>query len=169
MRRRTMLAVAMAFVLSGVALAVTQRLVPRSGHVVRGASAPPPSSRPGRSPPAVPTEAEMALLSPLKPGEMLAGWHVVAIQGIQDGVLVVVVSQDDRSVRLIVALSSEDGPVPPASAGRFAVYYSAHHTPSDEALSLASALADVLRNNQNVPVPPRLAPFDPPPKPGISL
>jgi hypothetical protein len=145
MRRRTILAIAVVVFSSGGVALIARRRRPH------------------------PTEPELALLSPLRPGGLLAGWRVIEIQGIESGVLGVVVSKDDGLVQLIVGLASEDGPAAPASAGRFDVYYSARRTLPDEARSLANALADVLRNNQSVPTPPGLGRFHPGAKPGITL
>jgi len=164
MRRRTILAIGVAVISSGVAaLAGCRRPVRRPTEAEK-----PAAPRPRRAPPA-PTAADLALLSPLKPGETLAGWQVTEIQGIESGVLGVVVSRNQSSVRLIVALASDEGPAAPASAGRFAVYYSARRTLPDDARSLAGALADVLSKNQGVPVPSGLGPFNPAPKPGVPL
>jgi hypothetical protein len=167
MRRRTIAAIAVA-ILWVAALVGSRRLARGPRQVDKDAGMKPAGSALPRPPPPA-TEGDLALLSPLRPGELLAGWRVIEIQGIESGALGVVVSRDKSSVRLIVALASEDGPVPPASAGRFAVYYSARRTLPDDARALASALADVLRNNQGVPTPPALGPFQPAAKPGIAL
>jgi hypothetical protein len=168
MRRCTILVVAAAAISAGVALFTVRRFASGPGQTAKDAGVTLATVRPRRTPPP-PTAADLALIAPLKPGEVLAGWTLTEIQGVESGVLGVVMSREQGSVRLIVALASDEAPVPPASAGRFAVYYSARRTLPDDARSLAGALADILQKNQSVPTPPGLSPFNPPPKPGISL
>lgn len=116
-----------------------------------------------------PSPEELALLSPLRVEADLLGWQVVRIEGASGGPLTLHTSKDGRRIRLLVALDTGEAPMPAATAGRYAVFYSARHNDHDEALELARAVAEVLRKNQPAVVPPTLGFFHPRPKPGIFL
>jgi hypothetical protein len=124
---------------------------------VQEVGTPPPRSNGSRS--------DLALLSPLHEGSRLGSFEVAEIRPIgDDGVLQLVLHKGRAEVRLSVALASDGGPSPPASAGRYSVFYAVDHADnaakSAEGEELASALATILRANEGVPAPPRLAPFD---------
>jgi hypothetical protein len=115
-------------------------------------------SRPARRPA---NAAELALVAPLAPGSRLADYEVVRIEGVERGALRVVCAKEQAVVRLDVALAADDGPPPPATAGRYAIFWNAHDAPLDEAERLAKALAEVVKKNAGAPVPEGLGPFTP--------
>ncbi|TKC99120.1 hypothetical protein [Polyangium fumosum] len=122
------------------------------------------SSRPAPAPrPAGP--AELALVAPLAPGSTLDGFAVREIRAVQDGVLMLVCEKDRAVVRLSVALAVDDGPTPPAFAGRYAVFYSARGSDPADGERLAKALAAILEKHPDVPVPPGMTSFVPTPIP----
>lgn len=159
------LAVALVLGALGVHLAgrAPARLTPAStGPASVTAPAPP-------QPPPPPSAEELALLSPLAPGSHLAGFEVRAIDGVRDGVLRVVCGKDRAIVRLDVALVDDEGAVPPATAGRFAVFYSLSGALPEEGDRLARKLADVLRAHAGATPPPGMTTFKPKEKPGVPL
>jgi hypothetical protein len=115
--------------------------------------------------------AELALVAPLTAGSTIGGFTVRAVHGVQDGVFRVVCAKDKAVVRLDVALldDSEGAPSPPATAGRYAIYYSLRGATPEEGEQLATKLARAISGNASALVPPGLAPFKPKPKPGMSL
>ncbi|MDI1431122.1 hypothetical protein [Polyangium sorediatum] len=122
------------------------------------------SSRPAPAPrPAGP--AELALVAPLAPGSTLDGFAVREIRAVQDGVLTLVCEKDRAAVRLSVALAVDDGPTPPAFAGKYAVFYSARGSDPADGERLAKALAAILEKHPDVPVPPGMTSFVPTPIP----
>jgi len=134
------------------------------------APGPPASaSAPVEEPPPPPSAEELALLSPLAPGSQLAGFEVREIQGVRDGVLRLVLAQGKAIVRLDVALLDDDGVVPPATAGKFAVFYSVLRARPEEGDRLARTLADVLKAHADAAPPRGMTRFRPKEKPGVSL
>jgi hypothetical protein len=106
--------------------------------------------------------ATLAFLSPLKRGDNLDGWTVRRIGGVEHGAVHVLFARGDDLIELSVALSSDAGPVPPARAGRYAIFYSIRHSTTlegDTGTSLAGALAQILSKNESVAPPPGLTPF----------
>jgi hypothetical protein len=110
-------------------------------------------------------------VAPLAAGSTFGGFTVRAVHGVHDGVFRVVCAKDKAVVRLDVALldDSDGAPSPPATAGRYAIYYSLRGATPEDGEQLATRLARVIRNNASAAVPPGLAPFKPNPKPGITL
>ena len=63
--------------------------------------------------------AELALVAPLVPGSALADFEIAEIQAMSaEGVLRVMCQRGEASVALDVGLVADDGPTPPAVAGR---------------------------------------------------
>jgi len=112
---------------------------------------------------------ELALVAPLAPGSELGGYQVRAIHGVQDGVMRLVCVKDRATVRLDVALVDDDGPQPPATAGRYAVFYSLKGAVPEDGLGLAEALAKVVAAHQDAPAPRGMRKFVPSEKPGTTL
>ena len=121
------------------------------------------------APPRAPTTEELALLAPLTKGSSLAGWEIIRIEGTDRGALRVVCAQKRSLVRLYVALASDDGPAPPAAAGKFAVFYSLKDASAQDGERLATELAAILEKNKDAPPPPGMTPFQPRPPEPISL
>jgi hypothetical protein len=115
--------------------------------------------------------AELALVAPLAAGSPIGGFTVRAVHGVHNGMMRVVCVKDTAVVRLDVALldESEGAPSPPATAGRYAIYYALRSATPEDGEQLATRLAHVIKGNASAPVPPGLAPFKPNPKPGITL
>jgi hypothetical protein len=127
-----------------------------------------PSARASASAARLPAgPAELAILAPIVVGSTSKGWKIEAIHAVREGTITVrfVEEKGDGVLDLLVALSSEDGVVPPAIAGRYAVYYEARRVVPEEAERLAKVLARTLEKNQSAPVPPGLAVFAPQPTP----
>src|SRR5689334_6139659 len=83
------------------------------------------SSRVTEAPPPAPSAAELALLAPLAVGSDLGdGFIVREIHGVSGGVIRLVCVKDKATVRLDIALADAEGAVPPATAGKYAVFYS---------------------------------------------
>jgi hypothetical protein len=122
------------------------------GNTLPGASDPPP--RPANA-------AELALLAPVAPGQKLSDFDVREVRG-DRGLIDVVCEKGAARVVLSVALFAKDGPTPPASTSRYAVFYSVRGATPEEAERLASALAAVL-DKSTAPVPAGLGPFVPRP------
>jgi hypothetical protein len=137
------------------------------GYAVAHEPAPPPgqgeaAGRP-RARPAGP--ADRALVSPLSEGSALGEFQVKEIQAVNDeGVLRVVCARDHAVVRLDVALLSEDGPAPPAVAGRYAIFYSLKGATPEDGERLAGELAAIVKANAGAPAPPGMKPFAPRPR-----
>src|SRR5262249_32277271 len=121
---------------------------------------------PPAPPPSPAGPAELAVIAPLGPGKKLTErWTVREIRAVRDGTLRVVCAEDGGRGRgrvdLEIALSEDDGPSPPAVAGRFAIFYEARRAPPETAAELATALAKVIEKNKNVAPPPGLTAFRP--------
>jgi hypothetical protein len=142
------------------------RAAPQAPEVSSAASTTPEAPLPPAG------SAELALVAPLRDGSTFGGFTVRAVHGVHGGVFRIVCAKDKALVRLDIALldESEGAASPPATAGRYAIYYSVRGgaTPEDGE-QLATRLARVLRANASAAVPPGLTPFKPNPKPGISL
>ena len=128
-------------------------------------------ARPERAPPppVAPSAEELSLVSPLAPGSPLAGFEVREIQGVRDGAMRVVCGKDKAVVRLDIALVDDDGVVPPATAGKFAVFYSVRGALPEEGDRLARKLAEVLKAHADAAPPPGMTKFQPREKPGVDL
>jgi hypothetical protein len=119
------------------------------------------------APPAGPEE--LAIVAPLAKGSDLGGYEVRDIRTVRDGVMRLVCVKDDATVRLDVALVDDEGPVPPATAGKYAVYYSLKGSVPEDGARLAQKLAKVLEQHQDAPVPKGMTKFVPKEKPGTML
>ncbi len=108
-------------------------------------------------------------MAPLEAGRSLGGFTVREVRGVEDGSMLVVCVKDRATVKLQVALADPEGALPPATAGRFAVYYSLRGATPAEGESLAKKLAEILRKNPDVPPPLGMTTFAPGEKPGTSL
>ncbi|HZF48507.1 MAG TPA: hypothetical protein VE093_07665 [Polyangiaceae bacterium] len=133
----------------------------------RGGSGAPSGRAP--APPRPATAEEMALLAPLEKGTSLGGWEVLRIEGTDRGALRVVCVKGRALVRLYVALATDGGPAPPATAGRYAIFYSLKDATAEEGERLATELAAVIKKNQAAPPPAGMTPFEPRQKEPISL
>ena len=156
--------------LAGAALVIAGVAALRAS--VRPQPADPPSLPPVPSAPTPPRSAgpaELALVAPLVPGSSLAGFGVREIQGVERGWMRVVCVKDRATVTLYVALTDPEGVVPPATAGRFAVYYGLRGAAPDEGERLAKQLAGLIHGNPDAPPPPGMTTFAPGEKPGTPL
>jgi hypothetical protein len=135
----------------GPAPAPSAALIGAPSASASAAAAPPPAG-----------PAELAIVAPIIVGSTSKGWKVEAISAVHEGTIdVKFVEEKGRGViDLFVATSSEDGAVPPATAGRYAVYFSARRALPEDADRLARVLAKAIEKNQGAPVPPGLGPFN---------
>lgn len=129
----------------------------------------PGSATASRRPPPPPSAEELALIAPIQKDSDLGGFVVRDVRGVEDGVMRLVCAKDRAVVRLDVALLSEDGPAPPAMAGRYAIYYSLKNAAPDEGELLAKKLAAVIAAHADLPAPKGMTPFVPKPDPGSTL
>lgn len=152
--RGTLLALVIAVTVAGVGAGL--------GYLVSHERGPGTGSGGGAAPRQSASAADRAFLGALREGSPLAGYEVVAVAPVgDDGVLRIACRRDGAVVQLLVALASREGPSPPASAGRYAVFYSAPPARSADGPRLALALAEVLRANARAPAPHGLGPFAP--------
>jgi hypothetical protein len=120
------------------------------------------------APPAGP--AELALIAPLVPGGALLDFAVREIRAVDRGRLRVVCVKDKAVVRLDVALLDPEGVLPPASAGRYAVFYSLRGATPEDGERLAHKLARVIEPNAaKGPPPPGMTTFTPDQRPPTEL
>jgi hypothetical protein len=106
------------------------------------------------------SDAELAILSPLREGGTLGEFLVAEIRPVGgDGTLQIVCRREGATVRLDVALAADGGPSPPAVAGPYAVFYALENAAPADGQRLALALALILKTNAFVPPPPGLEPF----------
>ncbi len=123
------------------------------------------AERPARAeepPPRPPTPQELAIFAPLKMGEKLLDYDVREIR-VQRGTIEVVCEKDKGRAVLSVAKLGSDGPPPPASTDKYAVFYSLRSAPPEDGERLTAALAKLLQSNQSTPIPAGLEPFVPRP------
>jgi hypothetical protein len=123
--------------------------------------APSPSAEaPAKAPPAGP--GELAILAPIVVGSTSKGWKIEAISAVHEGAITVrFVEEKGRGVvELFVTASSDDGAPPPATAGRYAIFYSARRALPEDGDRLAGVLARAIEKNTAAPVPPGLAPYN---------
>lgn len=124
-------------------------------------SAPSATRDPGAPLPAGPTE--LALLAPLRVGSSLGDSCVIArIDAVTGGRIALRCAQGQARpavIELDVTLASPDAPPPPATSGRYAIFYSADRAQSADAARLAAALARVLDAHAADPPPPGLTAF----------
>ncbi len=149
--------------------AACERLSPSSV----GAPGPTPSPASamvvGARPRAPAGAAELALVAPLAPGATLGAFRVREVLAVSEGSMRVVCESDASVVTLEIALDDEQQARPPASSGRYAIYYSGRRVLPDDAAALARALAEVVGKNASAPVPPGMSRYDATPKPGRAL
>lgn len=127
---------------------------PIGARAIASAEAAPP-------PPAGPVE--LSILAPIVVGSTSKGWKVEAISAVHEGAIVVsfVEEKGKGAVDLLVVMSAEDEVAPPATAGRYAVFYSVRLALPEDGDRLARVLARAIEKNQDAPVPPGLRPFQP--------
>lgn len=133
----------------------------------------PSASAPGREPPAAGPD-ELRLLAPLVVGADLGGFTVRRIRGVEGGVLRLSCARGREVVRLDVALAGDgpdggEGPPPPATAGRYAIFYALVGAVPEDGERLARLLGRVIEGNAGAPAPAGMTTFAPAPKPAISL
>jgi hypothetical protein len=121
------------------------------------------------APPPPPSAEELALIAPLAAGSELEGFELREVHGVADGVLRLVCVKQKATVRLDIALADEDGPMPPAQAGKYAVFYGARNALPEDADRLAKRLAKVLATHQEAPPPRGMGKFVEKPRPGTAL
>lgn len=142
-------------------------------HATQGSPVPSASSAiapPAARRPLIPaTGAELALLAPVVPGSALLDFTVREIHAVDRGRLRVVCVKDKAVVRLDVALLDPEGTVPPASAGRYAVFYSLRGAAPEDADRLARKLARLIEPHASAPPPPGMTTFTPDEKPATEL
>lgn len=122
-----------------------------------------------RPPPPPPSAEELALIAPIARGSEIDGFIVRDVRGVEDGRMRLVCVRDEAVVRLDVALLDPDGPLPPASAGRYAVYYSLKGATPEDGDKLAKRLAAALGAHVDSPPPAGMTRFIPRDKPGTRL
>ena len=127
----------------------------RLGGIASAAVAPPPAG-----------PIELGILAPIVVGSTSKGWKVEAISAVHEGAIVVsfVEEKGKGAVDLLVVASAEDEVAPPATAGRYAVFYSVRLALPEDGDRLARVLARAIEKNQDAPVPPGLRPFQPQPQ-----
>jgi hypothetical protein len=156
--RWTLAGLARAAIMAGISVGIGAGL----GYLIAHEPAPQrggvePVKRPAAGP------AELALLAPLGPGSALVDFEVAEIHAVGDeGTLRVLCERGEAIVALDVGLVAEAGPTPPATAGRYAIFYNTLRgaTPK-EGERLAMALAAILEQNATAPTPPGMAPYTP--------
>lgn len=115
---------------------------------------------------------ELAVVAPIVAGKALVkGWTVRDVYAVRDGTMRVACAADEGKGRvdLEVALYDDSSPLPPAMAGRYAIFYSSRRTVPEDAEKLAQALAAVIEKNQAAPAPKGMTKFSPKPKPPETL
>ncbi len=120
----------------------------------------PSASAAAKAPPAGPVE--LAILAPIVVGSTSKGWKIEAISAVHEGAITVrFVEEKGRGVvDLFVSASSDDGAPPPATAGRYAIFYSVRRALPEHGDRLAGVLARAIEKNAAAPVPPGLAPYN---------
>ncbi len=140
-----------------------------SGHE----PAPPASTTASGSPPrrggSPAGSSELRLLAPLAPGSVLGGFTIREIRGVEQGTLGVVCARGKEQVRLDVALADPEGALPPATAGRYAIFYSLRGAVPEDGDRLAQDLAAVITVNAAAPTPGGMTTFTPEAKPAMAL
>jgi hypothetical protein len=117
------------------------------------------SADPGASHPHA-SDTELALVAPLHEGSNLAGFEIAEIDPVTgSGLLRLVCRQGGATVRLDVGLAAAGSPPPPATAGRYAVFYGVEHASAADGERLALALSAILQANASAPTPQGMGPF----------
>jgi hypothetical protein len=161
-----------ALLAAGVTLAVMGTRVRRQGPRVAAPSASAAEREPRKL--REPGEAELRLLAPLVVGSNLGGFKVREIHGVDGGVLRLSCARGREVVRLDVALAGDapdggEGPLPPATAGRYAIFYGLLGAAPEDGERLALLLGRVIGKHADVPVPPGMTTFEPSPRPAMTL
>lgn len=115
---------------------------------------------PAFGPPA--TDAELAILAPLREGAELDGWIVEGIDAVTDGIVTVHLLHGESRINLQVARAAGTAVTAPASTGSYVVFATHLHgadARGTTATSLAESLGRVLEANAGVPVPEGLGPY----------
>lgn len=118
---------------------------------------------------APPGAEELSLIAPLTRGADLGGFTIRDVRGVERGSMLLVCAKGSAVVRLEVALATDDGPAAPATAGRYAIFYSLRGAAPEDGERLAKKLAEVIKGHPDVAPPKGMTPFAPKPKPGITL
>ncbi len=161
--------------LAALALFAAARLRPHPLPVMPGGAPGPPvpvASAPATAssaPPRPAGSAELALVAPLAPGSALLDFSIREIRAVDRGRLRVVCVKDRAVVRLDVALLDPEGALPPASAGRYAVFYSLRGAAEEDGDRLARKLARVIERHPEAPPPPGMTTFVPEARPATEL
>ncbi|AKT42587.1 hypothetical protein [Chondromyces crocatus] len=136
------------------------------GTLITRAPSPTDPNKTARPAPA--SAAERAILAPLSEGDSLGDYEVTEIQGVSpQGAVRVICTRDRATIRLDVALVTEEGPEPPAFTDKYAVFYSLKNAPPEDGERLAQTLVKILKKNESTPAPPGMATFTPKPLPPI--
>jgi hypothetical protein len=123
----------------------------------------PSSGTPPPAPPAPPAgPTELAILAPIAVGSTSKGWKIESISAVHEGAIEVrFVEEKGRGiVDLYIASNTDDGVTPPATAGPYAIFYSARRALPEDGDRLANVLARAIAKNPTAPVPPGLAPYN---------
>lgn len=105
------------------------------------------------------TDDVLRLLGPLKVGSEIQGRKIVAIYGVFDGSIWVLL-EHGASLAYLELTRAGEGPAPPFSWPPYAVYVSARGPILEmELLTLAESLGEVVKANGHVPVPAGLQTF----------
>jgi hypothetical protein len=154
------------------AVVVAGALVEIRRHEVRPGAGASATAREAESaaPPLKPAgPAELALVAPLAKGSDLGGFEVREISAVEEGTMRVVCAKERAVVRLYVALADEEGALPPATAGKFAVFYAARGATPEDAERLSKKLAGVIGLNTGAAAPAGMTTYKPKPKPATTL
>ena len=122
----------------------------------------PSADQPPQAPPPPPAgPVELSIFAPIVVGSTSKGWKIEAISAVHEGHIAVrFVEEKGRGVvDLFVAANTDDGAMPPATAGPYAIYYSARRALPEEGDRLANVVARAIAKNAAAPVPPGLAPY----------
>jgi hypothetical protein len=128
-----------------------------------------PSATASSAPPRPAGSAELALVAPLAPGSDLLDFRVREIRAVDRGRLRVVCVKDKAVVRLDITLADPEGLLPPASAGRYAVFYSLRGAAPEDGERLALKLARILEPHAAAAPPQGMTTFIPDEKPATEL
>jgi hypothetical protein len=152
----TVALIAIAMLAAILVLRPATKTAPIGAHASASAEVAPPPAGP----------VELAILAPIVVGSTSKGWKVRAISAVHEGSIVVsfVEEKGKGAVDLLVVTSAEDEVAPPATAGRYAVFYSVRLALPEDGDRLARVLAKAIEKNQDAPVPPGLRPFQPQPR-----
>lgn len=155
MTSRVLRAAGLAVLIAAVAVVVVWRKV-GFDWLKSATSATAASSEP------VATDAELAVVAPLRAGSRLGDWDVARITSVLRDGFHIVLTRGDRRAVIQVALAAEGGGMPPPCvAPPYAVYYSSRDLRHDDALGvqLCQRVCAIVEKNRKVPPPPGLRPI----------